>query len=62
MIYTAEIWVHLGSSLFFLSVSLSLCQVKTTYGTQDLVRILNPWGNTEWEGPWSDLKGLEHIQ
>lgn len=24
-----------------------------------MVRILNPWGNTEWEGPWSDMKGLE---
>ncbi|XP_022594290.1 calpain-9-like [Seriola dumerili] len=34
-------------------------KVKTTHGTVDLVRILNPWGNTEWEGPWSDLKGPE---
>ncbi|XP_041797250.1 calpain-9 [Chelmon rostratus] len=33
--------------------------VKTAHGTQDLVRILNPWGNTEWEGPWSDMKGPE---
>ncbi|XP_040903159.1 calpain-9 isoform X2 [Toxotes jaculatrix] len=34
-------------------------KVKTPHGTVDLVRILNPWGNTEWMGPWSDLKGPE---
>ncbi|XP_018516067.1 calpain-3 isoform X1 [Lates calcarifer] len=34
-------------------------KVKTAHGTVDLVRILNPWGDTEWEGPWSDLKGPE---
>ncbi|KAG7234840.1 hypothetical protein INR49_003662 [Caranx melampygus] len=34
-------------------------KVKTSHGTVDLVRILNPWGNTEWEGPWSDMKGPE---
>ncbi|XP_040045365.2 calpain-9 [Gasterosteus aculeatus] len=34
-------------------------QVKTAHGIVDLVRILNPWGNTEWSGPWSDLKGPE---
>ncbi|XP_034460975.1 calpain-9 [Hippoglossus hippoglossus] len=34
-------------------------KVKTAYGTVDLVRILNPWGNTEWAGPWSDVTGPE---
>ncbi|XP_054458701.1 calpain-3 [Anoplopoma fimbria] len=34
-------------------------EVKTAHGTKDLVRILNPWGNTEWEGPWSDMRGPE---
>ncbi|KAF3847404.1 hypothetical protein F7725_020432 [Dissostichus mawsoni] len=34
-------------------------RVQTTHGTVDLVRLLNPWGNTEWEGPWNDMQGPE---
>lgn len=45
-------------SFFIFRFFFFLRQVKTAHGAVDLVRIMNPWGNTEWEGPWSDMKRL----
>ncbi|XP_055981756.1 calpain-13 [Sorex fumeus] len=29
-------------------------QVQYRRGWEDLIRLWNPWGNTEWKGPWKD--------
>lgn len=50
---------HLGI-MFRHAYSLTAVEkVETSRGPVDLVRLLNPWGNTEWEGPWSDLQSPE---
>ncbi|XP_049640650.1 LOW QUALITY PROTEIN: calpain-13 [Suncus etruscus] len=36
-------------------------QVQARWGWEDLIRLWNPWGKTEWQGPWKDgsLEWLE---
>lgn len=36
-------------------------QVQSRWGWEDLIRLWNPWGKTEWQGPWKDgsLEWLE---
>ncbi|XP_061072153.1 calpain-9 [Conger conger] len=37
-------------------------KVRTKHGPVELVRVHNPWGKVEWEGPWSDINGHEWNQ